>query len=164
MSRESPSRHAFPRASRIPVRGWPGQRTRRAVPASLLLGLSSNVVGGPTVPRATELTAIERDVLCDAARGLNNIQIGAKQFRSPETIRTHMKHIMFKLNARNRAHAVAIAYDTGIFRCRLPHLPKTQAIPRLMSPPGNPRVEPGQPGRAASTPARHGVRQRRGRR
>ncbi|MFJ1767993.1 response regulator transcription factor [Amycolatopsis sp. NPDC088138] len=116
------------------------------------------------MPRATELTAIERDVLRDAARGLNNIQIGAKQFRSPETIRTHMKHIMYKLNARNRAHAVAIAYDAGIFRCSLPHLPTTQTIPRPMSPPGHTRCEPGQPGRAASTPARRVVRERRGRR
>jgi DNA-binding CsgD family transcriptional regulator len=134
MNRESPSRHAFPRASRVPVRGWPGQRTRRAVPASLLLRVSSNVVGGPTVPRATELTAIERDVLCDVARGLSNIKIAGKQFRSPETIRTHMKNIFAKLNARNRAHAVAVAYDTGIFHCRLPHLPLTQPISAGISP------------------------------
>ncbi|WP_328617244.1 helix-turn-helix transcriptional regulator [Amycolatopsis sp. NBC_00355] len=82
------------------------------------------------MPRTTELTATEREVLHDAARGLNNIQIGLKQFRSTETIRTHMKNIFFKLKARNRAHAVAIAYDTGILHCRIPHLPLTQAIPQ----------------------------------
>jgi DNA-binding CsgD family transcriptional regulator len=87
------------------------------------------------MPRPAELTAIEREVLDDVARGLNNIQIGVKQFRSTETIRTHMKNIFFKLKARNRAHAVAIAYDTGILHCRLPHLPLTQPIPPLTSPP-----------------------------
>ncbi|MBE8524230.1 helix-turn-helix transcriptional regulator [Amycolatopsis sp. H6(2020)] len=85
--------------------------------------------------RPAKLTATEREVLDDVARGLNNIQIGAKQFRSTETIRTHMKNIFAKLKARNRAHAVAIAYDSGILRCRLPHLPLTQPIPPLTSPP-----------------------------
>lgn len=108
------------------------------------------------------LTATEREVLDDVARGLSNIQIALKQFRSHETIRTHVKNILAKLKARNRAHAVAIAYDTGILRCPLPHLPTTQEIPRLVSPPGHARCEPGQPGRAASTPARHGVRHGRG--
>lgn len=108
------------------------------------------------------LTATEREVLVDVARGLSNIQIALKQFRSHETIRTHVKNILAKLKARNRAHAVAIAYATGIFRCPRPHLPTTQEIPQLVSPPGRARCGPGQPGRAASTPARHGVRHRRG--
>lgn len=87
------------------------------------------------MPRTTALTATELQVLHDVARGLNNIQIGMKQFRSTETIRTHTKNIFAKLKARNRAHAVAIAYDTGILGCRMPHLPLTQAIPRRSSPP-----------------------------
>ncbi|QKV74190.1 response regulator transcription factor [Amycolatopsis sp. Hca4] len=82
------------------------------------------------MPRTTELTPTERGVLLDLARGLSNIQIGLKQFRSPETIRTHVKNILAKLKARNRAHAVAIAYETGALRCPVPHLPLTQAIPR----------------------------------
>ncbi|MET8848582.1 helix-turn-helix transcriptional regulator [Amycolatopsis sp. NPDC004625] len=110
------------------------------------------------------LTATEREVLDDVARGLSNIQIALKQFRSPETIRTHVKNILAKLKARNRAHAVAIAHETGILPCPLPHLPTTQALPQRVPPPGHARCEPGQPGRAASTPARHGVRHRRGRR
>ncbi len=108
------------------------------------------------------LTATERKVLDDVARGLSNIQIALKQCRSHETIRTHVKNILAKLKARNRAHAVAIAYDTGILRCPLPHLPTTQEIPRLVSSPGHAKCEPRHPGGAASTPARHGVRHRRG--
>ncbi|MFJ7219417.1 helix-turn-helix transcriptional regulator [Amycolatopsis sp. NPDC098790] len=108
------------------------------------------------------LTATEQEVLDDVARGLSNIQIALKEFRSHETIRTHVKNILAKLTARNRAHAVAIAYDTGILRCPLPHLPTTQAIPRRVSPPGHARCEPGQPGRAASAPARRSVHHGRG--
>ncbi|WP_410597200.1 helix-turn-helix domain-containing protein [Amycolatopsis sp. lyj-23] len=114
------------------------------------------------MPQPATLTATEREVLDDVARGLSTIQIALKQFRSHETIRTHVKNILAKLKARNRAHAVAIAHDIGIFRCLLPHLPTTQAIPRRVSPPGHARCEPGKPGRAASTPARRGVRPRRG--
>jgi DNA-binding CsgD family transcriptional regulator len=108
------------------------------------------------------LTATEREVLDDVARGLSNIQIALKQFRSHETIRTHVKNILAKLKARNRAHAVTIAYDTGILRCPLPHLPTTQTILRQLLPPGHARFEPGQPGRTAFTPARPGVRHRQG--
>ncbi|MGV9367101.1 response regulator transcription factor [Amycolatopsis sp. NPDC003731] len=86
------------------------------------------------MPKSAELTATEREVLDDVALGLNNIQIGAKQFRSTETIRTHMKNIFAKLKARNRAHAVAIAYNAGILRCPVPHLPQTQPIPARISP------------------------------
>ncbi|MFJ9782560.1 helix-turn-helix transcriptional regulator [Amycolatopsis sp. NPDC101161] len=114
------------------------------------------------MPQPATLTATEREVLDDVARGLSNIQIALKQFRSHETIRTHVKNILAKLKARNRAHAVAIAYNTAILRCPLPHLPTTQAIPRLVSPPGRARCEPGQPGRAATALARNGVRHRRG--
>ncbi|GHG30121.1 MULTISPECIES: response regulator transcription factor [Amycolatopsis] len=108
------------------------------------------------------LTATEREVLNDVARGLSNIQIALKQFRSHETIRTHVKNILAKLKARNRAHAVAIAHETGILQCPRPHLPTTQAIPRRVSPPGHVRCDPGQPGRAASATARRGVRHGRG--
>jgi DNA-binding CsgD family transcriptional regulator len=85
--------------------------------------------------RSSALTAIERGILDDVALGLNNIQIGMKQHRSPETIRTHMKSIFAKLKARNRAQAVANAYNTGILHCPLPHLPLTQAVPTSSSPP-----------------------------
>ncbi len=86
------------------------------------------------MPRSSALSDIERGILEDVALGLSNIQIGLKQHRSPETIRTHMKNIFAKLKARNRAHAVAIAYATGILRCPVPHLPLAQAISRRTFP------------------------------
>lgn len=61
------------------------------------------------------LTEMEKFVLANAARGLDNQEIADYSFRSVETIRHHIKGILRKLKARNRAHAVAIAYHTGIF-------------------------------------------------
>jgi len=62
------------------------------------------------------LTAIELDVLEAVARGLQNQQIAWEQHRSVETIRTHLGNIQRKLRARNRTHAVAVAYHIGLFR------------------------------------------------
>ena len=63
--------------------------------------------------RRRRLTEIELDVLEAVAQGLENAQIARHQFRSVETIRTHMQKILAKLKARNRTHAVAIAYHLG---------------------------------------------------
>ncbi|WP_158894794.1 response regulator transcription factor [Amycolatopsis anabasis] len=61
------------------------------------------------------LTAIELDILEAIARGQKNAEIAKNQYRSVETVRSHVRTILRKLGARNRAHAVAIAYHTGIF-------------------------------------------------
>ncbi|WP_158889062.1 LuxR C-terminal-related transcriptional regulator [Amycolatopsis anabasis] len=66
----------------------------------------------------TKLSATELLVLQEIARGRDNHQIATILVRSPETIRTHVKNILRKLGARNRAHAVAIAYHVGIFQGR----------------------------------------------
>ncbi|WP_236788109.1 helix-turn-helix transcriptional regulator [Amycolatopsis sp. GM8] len=68
--------------------------------------------------RRNPLTDVELTVLEFAARGNENQEIAATTDRSVETIRSHLKNIYRKLNARNRAHAVAIAYHVGIFRGR----------------------------------------------
>lgn len=62
------------------------------------------------------LSPTELEVLQHIARGFENREIAEKTFRSTETIRTHVKSILFKLKASNRAHAVAIAYHVGIFQ------------------------------------------------
>jgi DNA-binding NarL/FixJ family response regulator len=90
--------------------------------------------------RSTTLSSIELEILTDVARGLNNNQIGMKRFRSPETIRSEMKSIFAKLGARNRAHAVAIAYHTGIFHGRAPEPPTPERTTAPPSPPRSPRL------------------------
>ncbi len=60
------------------------------------------------------LTVREREVLALVAEGLSNDEIAARLFLSPLTSKTHVSRIMTKLNARDRAQLVVIAYETGL--------------------------------------------------
>jgi len=62
------------------------------------------------------LTDREREVLVLMARGLDNGAIGAALFVSEATVRTHVGHVLSKLNARSRAQAVVVAYESGLVR------------------------------------------------
>lgn len=55
------------------------------------------------------LTQRERDVLRLLADGLSNEEIGKRLFISPETVRTHVRKAMAKLDADTRTQAVAMA-------------------------------------------------------
>ncbi len=54
------------------------------------------------------LTPRERDVITLVARGFADKEIAEKLNLSPRTVQTHLKQIMLKLKARNRANAAAI--------------------------------------------------------
>lgn len=71
-------------------------------------------VGGLQDRRLEQLTDREREVLVQMARGLSNEQLAEKLFISDNTVKTHIKRILAKLNARDRAQAVVIAYETGL--------------------------------------------------
>lgn len=60
------------------------------------------------------LTDRERDVLIEVGRGFNNSEIAEQLFISPLTAKTHVSRIMSKLEARDRARLVVIAYETGL--------------------------------------------------
>ncbi|GAA2592037.1 response regulator transcription factor [Winogradskya consettensis] len=60
------------------------------------------------------LTGREREVMILVAEGLSNAQIAEKLFVSPLTARTHVHRAMAKLEARDRAQLVVIAYRTGL--------------------------------------------------
>ncbi|MFG2404936.1 response regulator [Streptomyces brevispora] len=60
------------------------------------------------------LTAREREVMALAAEGHTNLEIAAKLYLSPLTVRTHIHRAMTKLHARDRAQLVVIAYQTGL--------------------------------------------------
>lgn len=65
-------------------------------------------------PVANELTRRELEVLQLMADGMQSKSIGAALFISSETVRTHIKNICRKLSARDRAHAVANGFRTGL--------------------------------------------------
>jgi len=66
-------------------------------------------------PAALEtLTDREREVLALVAGGLSNAEIAEHLVVSPATSKTHVSRIMTKLNARDRAQLVMIAYETGL--------------------------------------------------
>lgn len=62
------------------------------------------------------LTQREREVIDLLADGLGSAQVASRLGISEKTANTHIGHVYAKLSARNRAHAVAIAYRHGLVR------------------------------------------------
>jgi DNA-binding NarL/FixJ family response regulator len=62
---------------------------------------------------AAQLTEREAEVLRALAEGLSNAEIAGRIWISPETVKTHIKSILAKLEVRDRTQAVVWAYRTG---------------------------------------------------
>ncbi|SET27795.1 response regulator [Geodermatophilus poikilotrophus] len=60
------------------------------------------------------LTQREREVLALVGRGLSNDEIARELFLSPATARTYVSRLLTKLDARDRARLVVLAYETGL--------------------------------------------------
>ena len=71
--------------------------------------LGGYLASAQTAPTLRALTQRERDVLRLLADGHSNEEIGKRLFISPETVRTHVRKAMDKLNADTRTQAVATA-------------------------------------------------------
>ena len=61
------------------------------------------------------LTARELDVFRLITQGLSNAEIGQQLFISDTTVKTHVTRLLQKLDLRDRAQAIVLAYQTGLF-------------------------------------------------
>lgn len=71
--------------------------------------LSPFMLGRATTDSVRELSPREREVLDLLAGGMTGAQAAKRLYLSPETVRTHVRNAMTKLEARTRVHAVALA-------------------------------------------------------
>ncbi|MFE3201749.1 response regulator [Embleya sp. NPDC059237] len=113
--------------------GADGFLLKRATPEELIAGIHAVAAGdavvspavarrlfashaariGPDHMRARRLTDREADVLRAMARGQSNTEIARTLHLSVETVKTHVKHILAKLDVRDRTQAVVWSYRTG---------------------------------------------------
>lgn len=83
--------------------------------------LSGRVIEAPAIETLQalavreQLTPTELRTLSAAAEGLGNVGTADKFHVSPETVKSHRRHILSKLAAKNITHAVAIAFKNGLF-------------------------------------------------
>src|SRR5215218_7367307 len=86
-----------------------------AVTRRLIAEFARRPEPSPVTPAALAgLTDREREVLVLVARGLTNAEIAHRLVVSVATAKTHVSRVLAKLQARDRAQLVMLAYETGL--------------------------------------------------
>jgi len=83
--------------------------SRRTPPAADVISIAPRQSEPEQAPSAREI-----EVLQLVSDGLVNREIGNRLFLSEETVKSHVRHILAKLQARSRAHAVAVGFRRGL--------------------------------------------------
>jgi DNA-binding NarL/FixJ family response regulator len=65
-------------------------------------------------PELKGLSERELEVMRHMGRGLSNAEIAERLYLSKDTVKTHVGHILSKLELRDRTQAVVMAYETGL--------------------------------------------------
>ncbi len=85
--------------------------TRRLIEQFVQAGPAEPLTRPPEIDRLTDR---ELDVLKALARGGSNAEIAQQLFVSETTVKTHVGHILMKLDVRDRVQAVVLAYECGL--------------------------------------------------
>jgi DNA-binding NarL/FixJ family response regulator len=85
-----------------------------AITRRLIAEFADRAVPPRQHPRLNSLTEREREVLTLVAAGLSNDEIAERLVLSPATAKTHVSRILTKLDSRDRAQLVVLAYESGV--------------------------------------------------
>jgi DNA-binding NarL/FixJ family response regulator len=86
-----------------------------SVTKRLIQEFSRTAVSQRSAPASLEeLTPRELEVFKLIARGLSNAEIAAELVVSETTVKTHVAHVLMKLEVRDRVQAVVLAYESGV--------------------------------------------------
>ncbi len=89
--------------------------------APMAIKLLQGIKGVAKDGNGSRLSSQERRVLRLAAEGASNKEIAGQLYISDSTVKTHVRNILEKLHAKNRAGAVAVATTQGFFKEAYPH-------------------------------------------
>ena len=110
-----------PVASGLPSTGRPPGSALREPPPAGSFGGRGPGPSGTTPSRGAQVTELLTDRECEVLRlvaaGLSNAEIASQLLISPATAKTHVAHLLTKLDARDRVQLVIIAFQAGLTAC-----------------------------------------------